>query len=69
MKKTIKIEGMSCDHCVKSVNAALNGLEGISQVQVDLEAKQALVDAENVSDQMIKQAIEDIGFEVVGIER
>ena len=68
MKKTIKIEGMTCGHCVESVDTALNALKGISEVKVDLEGNKATVEAENVDDKTIKEAIEDIGFDVVGIE-
>ncbi len=68
MKKTIKIEGMSCGHCVKSVETALNSLKGISSVKVDLEKKQAVVEATDVEDKVIEQTIDDIGFDVVGIE-
>lgn len=68
MKKTVKIEGMSCDHCVRSVETALNSLKGIASVKVDLSKKEAIVDAIDVNDEDIKQIIDDIGFEVVGIE-
>lgn len=68
MKKTIKIEGMTCGHCVSSVDTALNAVEGVTEVKVDLEANQATVEAGNVSDEKLKQAIEDIGFDVVGID-
>lgn len=68
MKKTIKIEGMTCGHCVKSVDTALNALEGITEVKVDLEGNKATVEANGIEDKAIKEAIEDIGFDVVGIE-
>lgn len=68
MKKTVKIEGMSCEHCVKSVETALNSLEGIASVKVNLDKKEAVIEAVDVEDKDIKQTIDDIGFEVVGIE-
>lgn len=68
MRKTIKIEGMSCEHCVKSVETALSSLKGISSVKVDLAKKEAVVEAVDVEDKEIKATIDDIGFDVVGIE-
>lgn len=68
MKKIIKIEGMTCGHCVSSVDTALNAIEGVTSVKVDLEENKATVEAEGVSDEKLKDAIEDIGFDVVGID-
>lgn len=67
MNKTIYIAGMHCQHCVKAVEEALQSLEGISQVTVDLEQNLATVAADNVTDEAIKEAIEDIGFDVTDI--
>ena len=36
MASILKVKGMSCQHCVMSVTKALNRLEGIKNVQVDL---------------------------------
>lgn len=66
MSKTISIEGMSCQHCVKTITSTLQGLEGVTSVAVSLEAKNAVVEG-TASDAALKEAIEDIGFDVVGI--
>ncbi|NLZ48008.1 MAG: heavy-metal-associated domain-containing protein [Clostridiales bacterium] len=66
MAKKIIIEGMSCGHCVKHVTAALEEL-GLSKVNVDLDSKIALIEGD-ASDQAIKAAIEDAGYEVVEIK-
>lgn len=68
MTKTIKIKGMTCENCVKSVETALNSLKGIASVVVDLDKENARVEVNGVEDQEIKDVIDDIGFEVVGIE-
>jgi len=67
---TIKVKGMSCQHCVASVTKALSGIEGISDVQVSLEKGEATFKENNpVPEQTIKDAIAKIGFEVVsGLE-
>tara|TARA_Y100001933_G_C18514097_1_gene361982 strand:+ start:261 stop:473 length:213 start_codon:yes stop_codon:yes gene_type:complete len=69
MKKTVFIEGMSCNHCKMRVENTLGELEGVTSASVDLQAKQAVVDlTAEVSNESISQAIDDIGFEVVRIE-
>jgi len=69
MKKKISIEGMSCNHCVNHVNEALGELNGVSNVEVNLASKYAVIEANtDVKDEDIKFVIEDAGYEVVGIE-
>ena len=66
MKKQIKIEGMSCNHCVNSVKEILEVLTGAQQVEVSLQDKCAFLTGE-VTDEIIKEAIDDIGFDVIDI--
>ena len=61
---TVKIKGMSCQHCVASTTKALEGLAGVSNIQVDLDKGEARYEGE-VDTQTVKEAIEKIGFEVV----
>lgn len=69
MKKKILVEGMSCGHCVNHVKEALNELNGVTSVDVNLDTKTAVIEASvEVKDEDIKFAIEDAGYEVVGIE-
>ena len=63
MKKTISIEGMMCEHCVKHVTDALNKLDGVA-AEVSLSDKNAVVNLEEV----LKQAVEDAGYQVTGIQ-
>lgn len=67
MKKKILIEGMSCKNCVAHVKNALEGLAGVSEVEVNLEGKYALVEATESND-VLKATIEEEGYDVVGIE-
>ncbi|KAI4453182.1 atp7 isoform b [Holotrichia oblita] len=65
---TIQIKGMNCGHCVKAIEKALGKLEGVTAVKVSLEEKNAVIEFTNpVSDAVIKKAIEDAGFKVIGI--
>ena len=36
-KKTLKVEGMSCEHCVKAVNNALSAIAGLADINVSLQ--------------------------------
>lgn len=63
---TIKIKGMSCQHCVSSVTKALESIEGVSDVSVNLEASEATYTAEpSITTETIKEAINKTGFEAV----
>lgn len=68
MKKVICIEGMRCAHCTANVDRALREIPGVSDVNVDLAAKTATVEAaDTVSDAAFKNAVDDLGFEVTAI--
>lgn len=67
MKKEIMIEGMSCGHCTGRVEKALNGLEGVSVIEVSVDMKHAVVDTE-VNNDILKEAVEDVGFDVLDIK-
>lgn len=67
MKKTMKIEGMMCGHCTGRVEKALNALDGV-QAEVSLEDKAAYLTIDgDVSDDTLKKAVEDEGYQVVSI--
>lgn len=67
-QRTISIEGMSCGHCSARVEKALNALEGVT-AKVDLAAKKATVSFTNeTTDDQLKKAVEDAGYEVVEIK-
>ncbi|MBO5034566.1 MAG: heavy metal translocating P-type ATPase, partial [Oscillospiraceae bacterium] len=66
MTKTVTIEGMMCQNCVKHATKALNDLPGVTAT-VDLESKTAVVTGE-VSDEAIKAAIAEAGYEVTNIQ-
>lgn len=68
MKKKIIIEGMSCNHCVSHVKEALEALEGVSQVHVNLEGRYATIETKVVDNVVLKEAIEEEGYDVISIE-
>ena len=68
MKKELIIEGMMCQNCVKHVTHALEGIPSVTDVQVSLENKKATVNVpESVTDEALKAAVTEAGYEVTGI--
>ncbi len=63
----INVEGMSCGHCVNAVEGALKKLAGVSKAVVNLEKKNVAVDYDEnfVSVELLKETIEDQGYDVV----
>lgn len=66
-KTIINVEGMSCSHCVNAVTKAVESLDGVSDVHVDLEKKTATIDydSDKITLEAIKAAIEEEGYDVV----
>jgi copper chaperone len=64
--KTIQVTGMTCNHCVMAVTRALEGIDGIKNVKVDLKKGRATFDETHPIDmKTVKEKIEDAGYEVV----
>ncbi len=69
MKKIVRIEGMSCNHCSMAVKKALEKLAGVTDVKVDLEGKTATIDmSDSVLDDILIKAVKNAGYDVVGIQ-
>jgi copper chaperone len=64
---TLKVKGMSCDHCVKAVEGSVGKLSGVESVKVDLKAGSVDVkfNSELVTLDKIKETIDDQGYDVV----
>ena len=62
---TLKVEGMSCNHCVKSVEGALKAIG--AKGTVDLNAKTVTIqyDETKLNENALKAAIEEQGYDVV----
>ena len=66
--KTIFIEGMSCGGCAKRVEEALKSVKGVKSVSVSLEEKKAEVVLKNdISNEVLKEIVETLGFQVTKI--
>lgn len=69
MKKELKIEGMSCGHCVMHVEKALKELKEVENVEVSLEGKNAIVTLKDKTDDAkLKETVEEAGYDVVEIK-
>lgn len=68
MEKTIRIEGMMCGHCEMHVQKTLEALDGVDSAKVSHETGTAIVTLkENVSDDVLKQAVTEQGYQVTEI--
>lgn len=65
--KVLKVEGMSCMHCVNAVKESVGSLSGVTRVEPDLEGKQVVVefDDDKVKLEDIKEKIVEAGYEVI----
>lgn len=66
MASVVKVKGMSCQHCVMSIKKALNQLDGIQNVNVDLQKGEVQFDnTKALAPNQIEKAIQDAGYEVL----
>lgn len=67
MQTTLDVKGMTCGHCESSVKGALKGLNGVTNVEVNLSTGKADVtyDNEQVTVKNMRDAVEEQGYDVV----
>ena len=66
MDKThLKIEGMTCQHCVSHVTEALEGVAGVASAKVNLKKGEAVVKSEDASLEQFSAAVAAAGYKVV----
>mgnify|MGYP001089400377 CR=1 FL=1 len=67
-KSTLKIQGMTCNHCSMRVQKALKAVAGVTDAQVDLQKAEAAVsfDEAKVTTEKLAAAVVDAGYKVVG---
>lgn len=64
----IKVPGMMCMHCVKSISDTMNSMDDVFDVQVDLDTKLVTLQAKDGLQEKILSAIDDLGFDAEVIE-
>lgn len=63
--KTVKVKGMSCNHCVMAVSKALQEIEGVKNVAVDLARGEVRFDEDNPVDmKTVEEHIKKAGYQV-----
>jgi len=63
--KTVKIKGMTCNHCVMAVTKTLEKIDGVKNVKVDLQKGEATFDeAKPVDMEVVKGSIKKAGYDV-----
>ncbi|MGI6148283.1 MAG: heavy-metal-associated domain-containing protein [Firmicutes bacterium] len=68
MKKIMHLQGLSCGHCQRRVEQALNAIPGVT-ARADLTNQQAAVTmSAAVDDQTLRSAVEEAGYQVISIE-
>ena len=68
-KMIVKIDGMHCDHCAKSVRDGLLSISSIKNVKVDLSKKQAVISYKDTVDlKEVETVISNLGFQYLGVE-
>lgn len=69
MKKTLKVEGMMCQHCEKHVKDALEKIDGVVSAVTSHEKATAIVElSKDVDEKLFEKAVVDAGYEYKGIE-
>jgi len=62
----LRIDGMSCQHCVMSVRRALESVEGVATAEVTVGSARVLYDETKTDPEALRQAIEAAGYRVTG---
>jgi len=63
MVRTYRVDGMTCEHCERAVQASVGAVGGVRLIEVDLEHKMVRVDGD-AADDAIRAAIVAAGYEV-----
>ncbi len=64
----LKIEGMTCEHCVNSMTRALKESRGVTSARVDLKRGEAVVTGGDLDISLLKEAVESLGYKVTGTD-
>ncbi len=68
-RKTVKIEGMMCEHCERAVRTALENLPFVCEAEASHKTGTAVITLSGVLDEAaVRKAVEDEGYTFLGIE-
>ena len=57
------VSGMHCAHCEEAVKREVSRVDGVESVDVDLDSKRVTVRGDGVSDEAVRSAIDEAGYE------
>jgi copper chaperone len=64
MSATYAVEGMTCEHCVRSVTEEVADVAGVERVEVDLASGRLVVHGTGVDDAAVRAAVDEAGYAV-----
>jgi copper chaperone CopZ len=66
-ERSYTVKGMTCGHCRDAVTEEVQQVPGVQGIEVDLAAGRLTVRGEDVSDAAVRAAVDEAGYEVVGV--
>jgi copper chaperone len=64
-RTTYSVKGMTCGGCVRNVKAAIAGVHGVKDVEIDFKNRRAVVTSEvDLDDSPVRAAVEEAGYEL-----
>jgi copper chaperone len=66
-ERVYTVQGMTCGHCVASVTGEVSKVEGVHGVEVDLASGHVTVAGDGYTDEQIRAAVDEAGYEFVGV--
>ena len=64
MKLNLKIDGMGCEHCIKSVREALEGINGVKVIDVKIGSAEVEAENDSVLNE-IREKLDDAGYDLI----
>jgi copper chaperone len=64
--KTYTVSGMTCEHCVNAVSSEIGSLAEVESVDVDLASGRVTVSGTGFTDEQIRAAVDEAGYELAG---
>ncbi|WP_336156464.1 heavy-metal-associated domain-containing protein [Fusobacterium polymorphum] len=64
MRLNLKIDGMGCEHCIKSVREALEGINGVKVLDVKIGSAEVETENDSVLNE-IREKLDDAGYDLV----
>ncbi|HMM11957.1 MAG TPA: permease [Bacteroidales bacterium] len=67
-KLLVKVEGMSCNHCARSIESNLRSLDQVTDVQASFERNEVLIEGDHINLEQVKSIVETLGYSYIGVK-